>query len=419
MPRSFVMSGRALVVGCWLTALIPSAGGDQFERRDGYLLDLLHRSPQEAPVEEEPGLDLRRPGGGRPGRGGQLDLQADRERSQLQRQAEEHAAVGRWAEVLQQYQALIRLQPGHRAYYMRAAVAATLAGRYAEADSYFAHLSQRQSLEPAVLAAWAKVLIHLERWADARATLQTGLSSDPSHVLCQYYRLVVDVQAGRVSGADAFWLYRRPAELIAALNVLLSERAYLSGQLGSAGLQTLVTALCGPVLPVDLAEVLDELAVAQRSVAAGTWREALLALRAAQRLGVDRPLVAMEIARCELELSFPERAMERAEAVWAAHPGQADVAYAFGYILIKAGEYDRAVDLLADLQRGALSRPDIDFSLACALAGADRMDEAWPILYALYHLHPESFARWMEGDAPYLRAMRADPRFRELSGFDP
>jgi tetratricopeptide (TPR) repeat protein len=419
MPRFLIMPGRALVVGCWLAALIQTAGGDQFERRDGYLLDLLHRSPQEEPAEQEPGLDLRRPGGPRPGRGGDLDLQADRERSQLQREAEEHAAVGRWAEVLQQYQALIRLQPGHRPYYMRAAVAATLAGRYEAADSYFAHLAQRQSLDPSILAAWAKVLIHLERWADARAALQTGLSSDPSHVLCQYYRLVVDVQAGKGGDTAGFWLYRRPAELVAALNVLLSERAYLVEKMGSAGLQTLVTTLCGPVLPVDLSEVRDELAVAQRGLGTGAWREALLALRAAQRLGVDRPLVAMEIARCELELSFPERAIERAEAVWAAHPGQADVAYAFGYILINAGEYDRAVDLLTDLQRGSLSRPDIDFSLACALAGAGRMDEAWPILYALYHLHRESFARWMEGDAPYLRAMRADPRFREWSGFDP
>jgi len=69
--------------------------------------------------------------------------------------------------------------------------------------------------------------------------------------------------------------------------------------------------------------------------------------------------------------------------------------------------FRKAVELSPD-------NDDARFALSCTLAGQNKMEESFQILNRLAQSRPERMNAWLSGDAPYLKAIRADPRFAEL-----
>lgn len=338
----------------------------------------------------------------------------DDEVMRRQRAAEMHFRDRRWESALREYQQLMRLQPGHLPYIERGAVVATLAGRYASADAYFYDVVRMKPEDPNYWAAWANVLIRLVRFDDADEKLEEALSLDPDHLMARHLQLILQVVKGRPVDFE-YWEHRPLRQILEVTEWLAADADEWQRVLGPDSFRHVVrTALAD--LPVDrLSEFHRTLRRAVPYLGRKEWQSAYAILTEAQALGANLPLLQMERIRCLIEAGDAQEALLMAESLMADRASSPDLAYGYGFILIKAGEYKRAVDILMELAREVPDRPDVQFALACALAGEGRLDVGWPILEKLAQGHPDRFPSWMDGDAPYLIAIRSDPRYQNLS----
>lgn len=421
MCRKRQWPGRSAVSACLLALLLSApVHASPIILMDGLLVDRLEdgeaaytnsdavprRSLETVfqPPRESLSLDLPAPGS--------VDAPYD-EVQRRQRAAELYGSERLWESALREYQQLIRLRPEHLPYKERAAVVATLAGRYAEADAYFFDITEAKPNNVDYLAAWGHVLVRLLRLEQASAVLERALDLEPDHVMARHNQLLLNVARGEPVDM-AYWTYRTLPQIRQVTEWLLADAADLRELLGSEQLNHIVRTTLGELSVEQLPAFNQALTHAVQCLNQQEWRCAYDQLTDAQALGATLPFLQLERLRALVEMGEAEEAVLMADSLASAHYDSPELMYGYAFILIKAGDYDRAVFVLADVAERMPDRPETRFAQACALAGAGRIDEAWPILAELAADHPQRFLVWMEGDTPYLNAIRADPRYEPL-----
>ena len=339
----------------------------------------------------------------------------DDEVARRRRAAEMHVNERRWESALREYRQLIRLQPGHLPYVERAALVATLAGQYASADAYYRDIIQVMPNHVNYLAAWGNILIRLMRTDEAQDVLQRALDLNPDHLMAQHSVLLLKSVRGESVDSD-FWAYRTFREIVEVSEWMAADASEWNRLLGPDYFDRVVRTSLGGLSAEHLSEFNRLMRNALEYVRREEWRSAHDLLTRAQDLGADLPFLQLERIRCLVEMGELREGVRLVESLVAAHRPTTELRYGYAFIMIKAGEYERAITALEKLVvEHPEDRPEIRFALACAYAGAGRLDEAWPILTALAETHPRRFPDWMAGDAEYLRAIRADPRYGELT----
>ena len=363
-------------------------------------LERVIRALPDPVVFEAPGPDL------------QAGRQAERARS-LQRAARVFADDGLWEEALQTYRELMQLDPGNMSYLERAALAATLAGRLGAADAYFTDVVRAMPNHADYLTAWGGVLLRLGRWTDAQKVLARSAAIRPNHTMQMLYSAITEVLQGETP-SDGPWIYASFHELAEAAQALNDQREGWSETLTEQQMSRLVNAVLGP-LPVSALPTYVRL-INQARIATyqEQWDVARLALAELAGRSDARPMVSLEYARCLQRVGSVEAALTVARRVAADHPEQAAIQYALGYLLVYGGAYAEASHAFEQALVGAPDRAPYQFALACARANSGQLDAAWPILQRLAEEMPDGLAFWMDGDAEYLKVIRADPRYPEL-----
>lgn len=335
--------------------------------------------------------------------------------ARLLRMADQDFDARRYKDALKSYKHLLRLRPGHLPYLERAAILAALAEQYPLAEAYLQEVLREKPAHPNYLGIWAGVLIQLERYAEAKQAVERSLAVEPNHVVGRYYQAALRRAEGEGNTETTFWLNKRLPELVEIASLLASDRPVLERWLGKDVFAALVRDLLGEVQAEQLNEAHRLLREAQSQLARENWESAFTMLSESQSIGVDRPFIELEKARCALEAGSIDAAVARANAVMDESVEDPDMAYAYAYILLNAEVYQRTVALLRPHFQEEAEDPHIDFAYACALAGIGRMDEAWPIWRTVADRHPELFAEWTSDEAPYLAPLKGDPRYAELS----
>jgi len=333
----------------------------------------------------------------------------------LLRSARVFADDGLWQEALLVYRELLQLEPTNISYLERAALAATLAGRYGVADAYFAELLAAMPNHVDYLVAWGGVLLRLNRLSDANAVLARAAALRSNHLMLELYGTIAEVLQGQ-SASNWSWRYASLNELAEVTQAITDEREDWAGFLGGQNLAEVVSRILGPVPVSALPNYARLLHTARVMIHEQRWSEAVPVLEVLVQYTPGRPMLAMEYARGLQQVDRGVEALEIARSVAEQHPQQADILYALGYLQVYAGDYaDAAVSFERALD-WAPHRGHYQFALACAWMNAGRKDEAWPLLNRLAATHPDWLAYWLSGEAPYLDVIRQDRRYPELLG---
>ncbi len=370
---------------------------DEIPRRS---LETLFRAPPESLS-----LDIQ-PSAPAHGAGGEV--------ARRQRAAQLHFNERRWESALREYQQLMRLQPGHMPFVSRAALLALQLGQYSIADAYLLDLSRTAPLKADYLVAWGGVLIRLARYDEAGERLEEALALEQDNLMARYKQLMLDVVTDREIN-ERFWLYRPVPELVLVAGWLAGDEHVLRQLMGETGYERMVQAAFGDVPAQSLMPLYRALREASQHLNAEEWEKADERLTEALVLGADRPFLHLEVTRCLLESGDEQGAVVRAQALMNRYGKAVELRYGYGYILVKAGEYASAVEVLSEVSSEFADQWHIRIALAYALAGASQMDAAWPIIEDMAEQFPDQFPVWMEGDTPYLDAIRSDPRYNQLS----
>ncbi len=340
--------------------------------------------------------------------------QLDPEAIRLQRLAEQAVQRGDAADALRLYRQLVRQHPEYMPFRVRKAIVATMAEQYAVADPLFEQIVEAFPKEANFWAAWSSVLIRLQDWEQAGKAMQKALELDPQHLMGQYQQLMLDLQAGRAPD-QGYWRMRSLRDLAELAPQVLGDHAFVRSELGALAYTDWIELLLGPFDAGDLPRIQRLLAAATTHIALGEWVEADRTLAALVEAGMNKPMLSWERIWLRLSAGQTERAMREAQILYRATeaPSPEEV-YAYAYIMIKGGDYRAALAELEPWRQHDPGYPHLNFAWISANSGLHQLDGIWPLLRRLRDEHPELLTGWLSGEATYLSALRADPRFSEF-----
>jgi tetratricopeptide (TPR) repeat protein len=330
------------------------------------------------------------------------------------RMAEFYFREGQLPQALAEYRRLMQMQPNRPVHVLRAALLSVMMEDYEAADKLFARLSGPGAIQPQYLTTWGGVLIRLGRFDEAAEKLAAALVEVPDFRLAKYKQLILAVAGERTVNED-YWRYRSVAELAEVAGWMVGDAASLTTLFGETVMARIVQSALGSAVSLDSLPVIQEtLYEANSLLKDAAWESAYEKIVVAQELGVNRPFLDLERMRCLWESGEAEAALALLADLREQFGDHPELVQSYSYVLIKAGRYEDAIEALSAVEEELPGQWHIRMARGYAFAGAGRIDEAWPIIEQMAENFPEQFPEWMAIDAPYVEAIRQDPRFPEL-----
>lgn len=186
------------------------------------------------------------------------------------------------------------------------------------------------------------------------------------------YSLQADVAMARRQPAAAIELYRKAHQVEPSTDTAIRLASALGSQPDGARLALPVLAQWAQARPQDLTA---RRALADGQARAGRFAEARASYQAVVQQVPDDGRALNNLANVLLKLDDPA-ALQVAERALLLRPTDADVIDTAGWAAFRAGQPDRALQLLRDARLRSPDNPDIRFHLATVLAQSGRRDEA-------------------------------------------
>lgn len=330
------------------------------------------------------------------------------------RAAEIYAGQEDWAQALNEIQQGLETDPDNMLLVSKGAAFAALARRFGVADDYFRRVVQAYPDNIHFLAGRAGVLVRLLRLDEAENLIQRALAIDPHYLAARFNEVCVRIAKGEAAPHDEGWDTLSLDESSEMANWLDADRQDYTTALSETGFAMLCDTVLGPGTGGQLRGVVESLRAARQSLEGARWDEAEAALQKARDLGVRAMGVEMSLGRARFEKGDRQGALDILGRLAARQPRHASVQYNYAYVLMNLAKYSEAAVALEQAWKAAPEDDQTRFALACAYAGAGDMEKAWTILSRLARLRPEDLKVWMQGEKPYLQAIRQDPRYPDL-----
>lgn len=330
------------------------------------------------------------------------------------RAAEVFAGQEEWSQALNEIQQGLEIEPGNMLLVSKGAAFAALARKFGVADEYFRRVVEAYPDNIHFLAGRAGVLVRLLRLDEAEDLIQRALGINPEYLAARFDAVCVRIAKGDPEPANEKWDALSLEEATELANWLDADRQDYVSALSETGFSVLCDTVLGKDTHGNLRPVVASFRAARGALERGKWAEAEAALQKARDLGVQAMGVEMTMGRCIYEKGEKELALGMLKDLAARYPRDAGVQYNLAYVLMNLSQYAAAAAALEQAWKSAPEDDQTRFALACAYAGQGQMDRAWPILSRLARLRPEDLRTWMEGDKPYLQAIRKDPRYPDL-----
>ncbi len=322
--------------------------------------------------------------------------------------------AGDWARALEDVQRLLTLDPQNAGLNRKAGMLYAIAGNFAAADQHLRVAVLANPRDIAALSARAYVLFNLARFENSLAVARQCEALAPKRLHTQYTLSCLAVAMGGDRSQLAFWRRVTLMEQITLATWLYSDRKELQEVLGGERFAELCTLVLGAGTHENMVLIPDCMRSGRDAVLKGDWAGSLIYFNLAQGYGVEGVFIGQHIARCHYELGRSLDAMKILHSLSMTYPDVPEVWYNLGYVLTQTGAHNEGAQAFERCMGLAPDEPLYAFAWVCAMAGRGAMDDIWPTLERLDREHPERMPDWIEGDAEYLRAIRADARYRRL-----
>lgn len=316
-----------------------------------------------------------------------------------------------WNRALNEVQRGLELAPEDMTLLRKAAAYAALARRFAVADEYFARVLKAYPESVPFLTGRAGVLIRLLKLQDADAVLRKAFEIEPNYLTAKFNYLCLQIARGDQRLVPGPWETLNTEELISMINWLDADRVDYIMALKEEGYALLCDVTLGKGTSVHVGDIAGDLKQVRAALSGGNWAKAEADIRRLMGLGVQAMGLRMDLARCRFEQGDRDSALTILKDAADRHQGISSVQYNYAFVLMDLERYGEAATVLELARQLDPNDGQTGFALACAYAGQNLMDKAWPILTRLAQTHPEQMGFWMKGDQPYLKAIRGHPDY--------
>jgi tetratricopeptide (TPR) repeat protein len=322
--------------------------------------------------------------------------------------------AGDWTRALEDVQRLLALDPQNAELNRKAGMLYAISGNFALADQHLRVAVLANPRDVAALSARAYVLFNLARFENSLAVARQCEALAPRRLHTQYTLSCLAVAMGGDRSQLAFWRRVTLVEQITLATWLYNDRKELLEVLGAERFAELCSLVLGEGTHANMVLIPDSMRSGRDAVLKGDWAGSLIYFNLAKGYGVEGVFIGQHIARCHYELGRSLDAMKILHGLSITYPDMPEVWYNLGYVLTQTKAYNEGAQAFERCMGLAPDEPLYAFAWACAMAGKGAMDDIWTVLERLDREHPESMPGWMEGSAEYLRAIRADARYRKL-----
>lgn len=329
--------------------------------------------------------------------------------------ARQYIARGEWASALRNIELALQDSPDSPYLLQQAAVLYSLGGEYESADKYFERYLKIKPSDVDSMAAWAAVALFQRQFQKAEALLNRTFELAPRNLSAHFHAVVFQVAAGRDKPLRPYdWHHLTLAEMFILSNWMEADRQIYEKLLGEKGFEKLIAETIGPVPVASLNEVRTASRHAMALRKREQWQSVRDILLRLQDLGVQSYRIPMALAQAHFNLGSPDEALSVLMEVQRRYPHLADAWQNSAFVRIKTGDYEKGLADAIEAQKLSPDNPDIQFYVICALAGAGRLDEMWPLFENWSRKNPKLFEKYLTGDEPFLQAIRNDPRYGDL-----
>jgi tetratricopeptide (TPR) repeat protein len=321
-----------------------------------------------------------------------------------------------WTRMLERAERLLEKHPDDVKNIRGLATLYAMTGNYERAARNFARYLAKKPGDLAFTAGFAQTLFSLARFDACESATRRALEIQPNFLPALYTQTCLKVATnGPLEKLTHFWAGATIQQKEQLAGWLHADRVPLRQVLGESGYTRLCDLALGPGSAANLLLIPDSLGQARSAFSRQSWGRALVYYELAVGYGVDGIAIHQQLARCLFEAGRAPEALRRMAALAARFPSAAEVWYNMGYIFINTGAAAEAVKAFGEAVRLAPAVGEYHFALACAYALDGQLDETFQLLPGLRGQYPQRFPDWMEGDAPYLRIIRSDPRYPKLT----
>jgi tetratricopeptide (TPR) repeat protein len=319
-----------------------------------------------------------------------------------------------WEHALAELEEGLRLDPEHSSLLRKAAVVAAILRKDTVAEDHFRRFLDLDPDNVPHLSGWAAVLIRMGRLDDADAALRRALALAPRDLASRFLMTCADLARGRALTAGKEWLFVSTDEMESIAGWMLADEDDLRRTLGDGGFAKLCDLALGPGAAARLSDVAAVLRDIRQGMAAGDWEDVDTAIEGARAMGLHETAVQSALGRARFQAGDHEAALEILRDLAGKNPGVLSAQFNYGFVLVKTGDFEQAASVYERAHGMDPANTQVAFGLACAHAGRGDLDRAWPLLEELVRVGERNLMGWLEGDEPYLRAIRGDARYPAL-----
>ncbi len=319
-----------------------------------------------------------------------------------------------WALALNEIQQGLEADPNNMVLVRRGAAVAALARKFGVADEYFRRVVEANPVNLPFLVGRAGILFRLLRLDEADALVQRALAIDPKYLTARFNKACIQVARGDTDIDRAAWGSLATEGALQIANWLDADRQDYVSVLGEEGFKTLCDVVLGEGTAAHVPEFISAVKEERTAAAAKKWDEAIAAAKKAQALGAKAMGLEMDISRFVFEKGDVVAARNTLKSLSERYPESSMVMYNYAFILIRLKQYGEAGRLLEKARTLVPKDDQVAFALACVYAATGSVDQVWPLISQVAFSEPDNLREWVQGDEDYLKAIREDPKFKDL-----
>ena len=329
--------------------------------------------------------------------------------------AQNYWKVQQWSKALEQIELALKNLPNAKYILEKAAPMAALAGDRDKSWRYFDRLITRYPNNIRYLVGGAGVLMRMNRLQEAQELAWKARELKPDGIMVRFINLCLNVATGTLNkDNEERWDDLLSGQLEMLLNWFISDQEDLVKIAGPKGFSQMVDTVIGEGMADKLPDALGSLQAARLAIAKGQWAVAERKLAHLIQLNVKTLGVAMDLAYCKYNAGQKEKALALMSSFTMHFSDNGLLWYNYGYILLQMQQYDQCVDVFSKAVEFQPKNSQAKFALACSYVLSEEKEQAWSILRRLAESHPAKMRVWLEGEKPYLLAIKNDPRYEDL-----
>lgn len=289
-----------------------------------------------------------------------------------------------------------------------------MSGRNLEADALLVGLMKQRIDDIDIHCLRATSALYQKEYDNSEEIVKRILRMQPLHPTALFLQLCLQQTKTPVPDPVHDWSNSRLVQTEMFVTWLDHSRVNLLRTLTPDQFAEVCTIVIGPNSQDRLGQLADSLKNARQFYGEKDYSNSLVFYDLAKTHGLVSEALFLRTAECLFRLKQYPEALNRLEKLVRVFPDNAHFWHNKGLVHMHLKQYADAAPAFETAWEKSPRHGMFGFAHACSLVAQNKKDEAWPILKRVARDFPGPFETWAEGDAFYLRTIRADDRYAEL-----